>query len=263
MIAAICRRLDGIPLAIELAAASAAVFGIEEVATHLGDRFRILTGGRRTALPRHQTLRAALDWSYELLSEPEHAILRRLAVFTGAFSLDAASAVIASGEITPAEIVDGTANLVAKSLVTAVAGATIARCRLLDTMRAYALEKLAESGERQWLARRHAEYYRDLFERAEAELDARPATEWLAEYGPNTDNLRAALDWALSPEAIPRLAWPWQRPRCRSGSKFHPLMNPAAGWRKPLPLLTELSGNRSARWFYSTRWATRLCSHRE
>jgi predicted ATPase/DNA-binding winged helix-turn-helix (wHTH) protein len=199
MIGAICRRLDGIPLAIELAAARAAVLGVEEVATHLDDRFRILTGGRR-ALPRHQTLRATLDWSYELLSEPERVILRRLAVFAGVFRLEAASAVIASPEIAPAEVVDGIANLVAKSLVNVVAGSTVARCRLLDTMRAYGLEKLAKSGEREWLARRHAEYYRDLFERAEAELDARPATEWLAEYGPKTDNLRVALDWAFSRE---------------------------------------------------------------
>ena len=169
MIAAICRRLDGIPLAIELAAARAAVLGVEEVAAHLDDRFRILTGGRRTALPRHQTLRATLDWSYELLSEPERVILRRLAVFAGVFSLEAASAVIASPEIAPAEVVDGIANLVAKSLVAVVAGSTVARYRLLDTMRAYALEKLAESGEREQLARRHADYYRDLFERAEAE----------------------------------------------------------------------------------------------
>ena len=169
MIAAICRQLDGIPLAIELAAARAIVLGVEEVAAHLDDRFRILTGGRRTALPRHQTLRATLDWSYELLSEPERVILRRLAVFAGAFSLEAVRAVIASPEIAPAEIVDGIANLVAKSLVTVTAGATVARHRLLDTTRAYALGKLAESGEREWLARRHAEYYRDLFARAEIE----------------------------------------------------------------------------------------------
>ena len=198
MIAAICRRLDGMPLAIELAAARAAVLGVEEVATHLDDRFRILTGGRRTALPRHHTLRATFDWSYELLSEPERVILRRLAVFAGVFRLEAASAVIASPEIAPAEVVDGIANLVAKSLVTVVAGSAAGCCRLLDTMRAYGLEKLTEA-EREQLARRHAEYYRDLFERAEAELDARPATEWLAEYGPKLDNTRAALDWAFSP----------------------------------------------------------------
>jgi hypothetical protein len=199
MIAAICRRLDGIPLAIELAAARAAVLGVEEVAKYLDDRFRLLIGGRRTALPRHQTLRATLDWSYELLSEPERVILRRLAIFAGVFRLEAARAVIASPEIASAEVADGIANLVAKSLVTIVAGSTAARYRLLDTMRAYGHEKLAESGEREWLARRHAEYYRDLFERAEAELESRPAAEWLAEYRPKSDNLRAALDWAFLP----------------------------------------------------------------
>ena len=199
-IASICRRLDGIPLAIELAAARAAVLGVEEVATHLDDRFRILTGGRRTALPRHQTLHAAIDWSYELLSEPECLILRRLAVFAGVFRLEAVSAVIATPEIAPAEVVDGIANLVAKSLVTRVAGGTVARYRLLDTMRAYALEKLIEVGERQWLARRHAEHCRDLTERAEAEWETRPTAVWPAEYAAEIDNLRAALDWAFSPD---------------------------------------------------------------
>jgi predicted ATPase/DNA-binding winged helix-turn-helix (wHTH) protein len=199
MAAAICRRLDGIPLAIELAAARAAVLGVEEVATHLDDRFRILTGGRRTALPRHQTLRATLDWSYELLSEPERVILRRLAVFSGSFSLEPASTVIASSDLTASQVIDGLFSLIAKSLVAAEAEDVPRRYRLLDTTRAYALEKLDESGEREWLARRHAEYYRDLFERAEAELEITPRTEWLADYGWQIDNVRAALDWAYSP----------------------------------------------------------------
>jgi predicted ATPase/DNA-binding winged helix-turn-helix (wHTH) protein len=199
VIGAICRRLDGIPLAIELAAARTAALGIEEVAARLDDRFRLLTSGRRTALPRHQTLRATLDWSYELLAEPERVVLRRLAVFAGAFSLEAASAVVASAEVTPSEVVDGLANLVAKSLVAAEVDSTIARYRLLDTTRAYAIEKLDESGERDRLARRHAEYYRDVFERAETESEIRPRAEWLADYGRLIDNLRAALDWAFSP----------------------------------------------------------------
>jgi predicted ATPase/DNA-binding winged helix-turn-helix (wHTH) protein len=200
-IAAICRQLDGIPLAIELAAARAAALGIEEVAAHLDDRFRLLlTGGRRTALPRHQTLRATLDWSYELLAEVERVLLRRLGVFAGAFSLEAASAVAASAELAPAEVVYGLFDLVAKSLVVAeVEGRRIARYRLLDTTRAYALEKLGESDERERLARRHAEYGRDLFEQAEAEWETRPTAEWLADYGRQIDNLRAALDWAFSP----------------------------------------------------------------
>ena len=158
MIAAICRQVDGIPLAIELAAARTAALGIEEIAARLDGRFQLLTGGRRTALPRHQTLRATLDWSYELLAEFERVLLRRLAVFAGAFSLEAASAVAASAELATAEIVEGLANLVAKSLVTAEVEGRVARYRLLDTTRAYALEKPAESGERERLARSHAEY---------------------------------------------------------------------------------------------------------
>src|SRR6202011_2925303 len=123
----------------------------------------------------------------------------RLAVFAGSFSLVAASAVAASAEVTPSEVVEGLASLVAKSLVAAEADATVARYRLLYTTRAYALEKLGESGELEAVARRHAEYYRDLFERAETETEVRPATEWLADYGRQIDNLRAALDWAFSP----------------------------------------------------------------
>ena len=199
MIAAICRRLDGIPLAIELAAARAAALGIEALAARLDDRFRLLTGGRRTALPRHQALRATLDWGYELLAEPERVLLRRLAIFAGQFSLEAAAAVAASSELAVPEVIEGLLGLVAKSLVVAGGEGAVTRYRLLDTTRAYALEKLDESGERDRLARRHAEYYRDLFERAEAEWETRPTAEWLADYGRQIDNLRAALDWAFSP----------------------------------------------------------------
>jgi predicted ATPase/DNA-binding winged helix-turn-helix (wHTH) protein len=205
VIAAICRRLDGIPLAIELAAASGGALGIEEVAARLDDRFRLLTGGRRTALPRHQTLRATLDWSYELLAEPERVILRRLAIFAGVFSLQAAGTVVASPELAQSEVVEGLSNLVAKSLVAAEVDGRVARYRLLDTTRAYAIEKLGESGERQRLARRHAEYYRDFFERAEAEWETRPTAESGAVYGPQIDNLRAALDWAFSPHGDPAI----------------------------------------------------------
>ena len=204
-IASICCRLDGIPLAIELAAARASALGIEEIAARLEDRFGLLTGGRRTALPRHQTLRATLDWSHALLAEPERVILRRLAVFVSSFSIRAAGAVAAGLELAPSQIVDGLSSLVSKSLVTVELGAQITRYRLLDMTRAYALEKLDESGERQMLARRHAEYYRDIFERAEAEWSTRPAAEWLADYGPRIDNLRVALDWAVSPAGDPAI----------------------------------------------------------
>src|SRR6266436_994083 len=198
-VAAICRRLDGIPLAIELAAARVPAFGVDGIAARLGDRFHLLTGGRRTALPRQQTLRATLDWSYELLSEPERAVLRRLAVFPGGFTLEAASTVVASAEIGPSDGVDHVPDLVEKSLVVADgAGATV-NYRLLETMRAYALDKLAQAGELEQVARRHAEYHRDLFERAESEWETRPATEWLADYGRRIDDVRTALDWAFSP----------------------------------------------------------------
>ena len=197
-IAAICRRLDGIPLAIELAAARVAALGIEGLAAGLDDRFHLLTGGRRTALPRHQTLRATLDWGYDLLTEPERVVLRRLAIFAGGFTLQAASAV-ATDDAIASDVIDCVANLVAKSLVTADVAGAIVRYRLLETTRAYALEKLVESGERERLSRRHAEYYHELFERAEVASEMRPAAEWLAEYGLEIDNLRAALDWAFSP----------------------------------------------------------------
>jgi predicted ATPase/DNA-binding winged helix-turn-helix (wHTH) protein len=195
-IAAICRRLDGIPLAIELAAARTAALGGEELAARLDNCFDLLTGGRRTALPRHQTLRATLDWSYQLLPEPERVVLRRLAIFAGGFTLQAASTVAAIDEIAGSDIVDCVANLVTKSLVAADLGGATGWYRLLETTRAYALEKLTQSGEFEQVARRHAEYCRDLFERAEVELETRPTFEWLAAYGRRIDNLRAALDKA-------------------------------------------------------------------
>jgi len=196
--AVICRRLDGIPLAIELAAARIAGFGVDGVAARLNDRFRLLTGGSRTALPRHQTMRATLDWSCELLSESQRAVLRRLGVFVGAFTLDAASAVAASTDISASEVVDSVANLVGKSLLSADVGGASVCYRLLETTRAYAREKLIGSAEFDHFARRHAEFYRKLFERAEAELETRPTAEWLAAYQPHIGDLRAALDWAFS-----------------------------------------------------------------
>jgi predicted ATPase/DNA-binding winged helix-turn-helix (wHTH) protein len=198
-IATICRHLDGIPLAIELAAARTTALGVEELAACLDDCFQLLTGGRRTALPRHQTLRATLDWSYQLLPEPERVVLRRLAIFAGGFTLQAASTIAAIDEIAGSDVVDRAANLVAKSLVVADLGGATGWYRLLETTRAYALEKLTQSGEFEQVARRHAEYCRDLFERAEVELQTRPASEWLAAYGRRINNLRAALDWAFSP----------------------------------------------------------------
>jgi predicted ATPase/DNA-binding winged helix-turn-helix (wHTH) protein len=207
-IGGICRRLDGIPLAIELAAARAATLGIDGLAARLDDRFRLLAGGHRTAMPRHQTLRATLDWSYELLTEPERVVLRRLAIFAGGFTLQAASAVLADDEIAAAEVIDCVANLVAKSLVLADSAGERVRYRLLETTRAYALEKLVQGGEFDATARRHAGRYLDLFEGAEAEAETRPTDEWLTDYLPRMDNLRAALDWAFSPGGDPSIGVP-------------------------------------------------------
>src|SRR5438270_4908807 len=198
-IAAICRHLDGIPLAIELAAARTTALGLEELAARLDDCFHLLTGGRRTALPRHQTLRATLDWSYQLLPELERVVLRRLAIFAGGFTLQAASTIAATDEIAGSDIIDCAANLVAKSLVAADLGGATGWYRLLETMRAYAFEKLTQRGEFDQVARRHVESWRGIFERAELELETQPAAEWLAAYSRRIDNLRVALDWAFSP----------------------------------------------------------------
>jgi predicted ATPase/DNA-binding winged helix-turn-helix (wHTH) protein len=183
--AAICRRLDGIPLAIELAASRVAALGVETVEARLDDRFELLTGGRRTALARHQTLRAAMDWSYDLLREPDRVTLRRLSIFTGPMTFDAVRSVLVDGEVSANQIMDHIVNLVAKSLVIAEVGGPVARYRMLETTRQYALEKLIEAREFERIARRHARYFCHLFERAEAEGDTRPAADWLARYGPS------------------------------------------------------------------------------
>ncbi len=200
MIASICRHLDGIPLAIEFAAARAATLGLEEVANGLRDRFALLTSGRRTALRRHRTLRAALDWSYDLLSDVERIVLRRLAVFSGDFTSDAARTVVGDDTVPGSEVIECVGNLVSKSLVTTDAGGGVTSHRLLETTRSYALEKLAEDANTERLRKRHAEYYRNFFEPSESLADAPGQAEWLAIYGRQIDNLRTALDWAFSPD---------------------------------------------------------------
>ncbi len=197
-VASICRHLDGIPLAIEFAAARAAALGLPEIASRLNDRFGLLTGGRRTALPRHQTLRAALDWSYELLPQSERWLLRRLAIFPSGFTLDAAIGVMKDTSNAASAVVENMANLVAKSLVTLDGTTTPERWRLLETVRAYALEKLAESGEAQQTARYHAEFFRDLVTMSSRNVQTRAAAENWARCLRETDNVRVALDWAFS-----------------------------------------------------------------
>ncbi len=157
-VAAICTRLDGIPLAIEMAAARAPSLGVEGVLERLDDRFRLLTGGRRTALPRQRTLAATLDWSHGLLSERDAAVFRRLGGFSGGFTLEAASKVACGEDLDALDVVDAISSLVAKSLVATDPGAERPRYRLLETTRAYALEKLDAAGETHDIQRRHAEW---------------------------------------------------------------------------------------------------------
>jgi non-specific serine/threonine protein kinase len=196
-IGAICRQLDGIPLAIEFAAARTALLGVQQVAVGLRDRFALLKTGRRTALPRHRTLRAALDWSYELLPEAEKRLLHRLAIFSGGLTLAAAAAVMNDFSGDASAITDGIANLVEKSLLAFDRSEAETRWYLLETTRAYALEKLAESGESGPTARRHTEFYQTLFTSFATEGRTAVVNN-LGRYRRETDNLRAALNWAFS-----------------------------------------------------------------
>jgi predicted ATPase/DNA-binding winged helix-turn-helix (wHTH) protein len=204
-ISAICRHLDGIPLAIELAAARAATLGPQQVASRLDDRLALLGGGRRTALPRHQTLRATLDWSYELLPDWERRLLRHLAVFPAGFTLEAATAVASDANSAGSTVVEGIANLVAKSLVTLDGSTPSNRWRLLETIRVYALEKLAKSDEGEQAARRHAEFFRGFVAASAPDSRSRPSLEEIARYGREIDNVCAALDWSFSPVGDPSI----------------------------------------------------------
>jgi len=198
LVGEICRKLDGLPLAIEFAAPRVATLGVEDLAARLDDRLPLLKARRRTTTPRHRTMQAVLDWSYGLLSEDDQLFFRALSIFSGGFTVDAAAAAMGSPR-TGIDAIDRLADLVAKSLVVADVTGAETRFRLFDTTRAYALEKLEESGARERIARRHAEYYRDVFECAEGEAGARSTSEWLADHAREIDNLRAALDWAFSP----------------------------------------------------------------
>jgi predicted ATPase/DNA-binding winged helix-turn-helix (wHTH) protein len=195
----ICRRLDGVPLALELAAARVDPFGIRGLTERLDDRFGVLTSGRRTALLRQQTLRATIDWSYDLLSEPERRLLRYLAVFVGGFTLEAAVAVVGGAAIADVSLIDSIANLVAKSLVMFEVATSPTRWRLLETIRAYALLKLAGSGEIDSARRLHALYFRDALALPAPGYGSWLSNEELTRRAREIDNVRAALDWSFSP----------------------------------------------------------------
>ena len=197
-IAQICQRLDGIPLAIELAAARVRALSAEEINARLDDRFRLLTGGSRTALPRQQTLRALIDWSYSLLSEPERLLFKRLAVFVGGWTLAAAEKVCSDDGLDPATVLDTLSRLVDKSLVVAEEAAGETRYSRLETIRQYSREKFAETDEVAVVRDRHLAYYVQFSEMAEEHVQGREAILWSRRLEAEQDNLRAALEWSLA-----------------------------------------------------------------
>lgn len=196
--ARICSRLDGIPLAIELAAARVRVLPVQEIAERLSDRFRLLTGGRRAAIPRQQTLQALIDWSYELLTPEERTLLQRLSVFIGGWTLSASEKICADDALHFSRILDVTTRLVDKSLVNFNDSSQHARYDMLQTIRQYASEKLIQSGEMEPLRNRHLEYYAELAQKASPELWRSSQIDWMDRLEEEHDNLRAALEWSMS-----------------------------------------------------------------
>jgi predicted ATPase/class 3 adenylate cyclase len=196
-VARLCQRLDGIALAIELAAPRLKALSLEQLDAKLSERFRILTGGSRTALPRQQTMRALVDWSYDLLTDDEKALFRRVAVFGGGWSLDAACAICSDEKIEEWAVLDLLESLVDKSMVVAKLSGSEQRYRLLESTRQYAQELLEKSGELEPMRIRHVAWYLDFASRAETVRDSAPTKTWLAMVDLENDNLRAALDWSL------------------------------------------------------------------
>jgi predicted ATPase len=199
----ICRRLDGIPLAIELAAARVLAMTVDEIAARLDDRFQLLIGSNRTVLSRHQTLRGVLDWSHQLLSDPERVLFRRLSVFAGGSTLDAAERVGGGAGIAAAEVISLLTQLVDHSLVVFEGAEGRGRYRLLETTSQYARERLIEAGEVDVMRDRHLAYLIRLAEESESGLRGPRQGEWLGRLDAETDNIRTALEWALScPERV-------------------------------------------------------------
>jgi non-specific serine/threonine protein kinase len=201
-IADICRRLDGLPLAIELAAARVEVLSVDEIAGRLGDCFSLLTGIGRREVPRHETLRAAIDWSHELLPDKEKILLRRLAIFAGSFNLAALETVCTGSALRASEILDFLAQLVRKSLVlplaTGSSASTSTRYRLLETIRQYGLEKLSQAEELDDLSLRHAEFFLNIAEKAEPNINSSQRKNVMQQLESDLDNFRAVLDWSCS-----------------------------------------------------------------
>jgi predicted ATPase/DNA-binding XRE family transcriptional regulator len=213
LIAEICRRLDGMPLAIELAAARLKALTVQDIAERLDDRFNLLTAGNRMALPRHQTLRAAIDWSYELLPESAQGLFRRLSVFAGGFTPEAARSICSAEGIAADDVLEELSRLVDRSLVEVVREE---RYRLLETIRQYARERLRESGQETPVRERHLKYFMSWAEEVEPKLRGSEQIPWMDRLETEHDNIRAALDWSLTggdPQVGLRLAdvmyWFW------------------------------------------------------
>lgn len=201
-LASVCYRLDGIPLAIELAAARVRSLSLEDINSKLDQRFRLLTGGSRTALPRQQTLRSLIDWSYDLLTDTEKVLLARLSVFLGGWTLESLEQICSGGSVEDWEVLDLLTSLIDKSLVI-VESEGVARYRLLETVRQYALEKLEASGEADLVRARHQDYFVSLSEEAGHQLMGMDQKTWLARLEQEQENIRAALEWSLSgPQSV-------------------------------------------------------------
>jgi predicted ATPase/class 3 adenylate cyclase len=199
-VAQICRHLDGIPLALELAAARSSIFSPKEIASRLDDRFRLLTGGSRAALERHQTLRALIDWSYDLLSDEERALLRQLSVFAGGWTFEAAEAVCPD-----LNVLTLLTQLVKKSLVIVDGQESSTRYYFLETIRQYAHDKLIDVGELEDVRNRHLEFFLKFVQKAESHFNSLDEEEWMSRLEVDDDNLRAALEWAMENDVVSAL----------------------------------------------------------
>ena len=242
-VAKICRRLSGMPLAIELAAARTKIMSPDEIALRLNDRFDLLTSGNRTALPRHQTLRATIDWSYDLLSETEKVLFRRLSVFVGGFTLEAAEAITGGWDISESQVVFLLERLVNKSLIVVEASSgdqeDETRYRMLETIREYAYEKLEYEGGKDAMRDRHLEYFVAYAEEAERNTFGDKTVSWLRRLDKEIDNIRAAVDWSIESEkAIEalRLVGALIFFRFQAGSP--------SGWQERLDTVLALPGGR-------------------
>ena len=245
VVAELCRRLDGLPLAIELAAARVRALPPAELAARLGDRFRLLAGGARTADPRQQTLRATVDWSWELLEDTDRRLWRRLSVFSGGWTVAAAEAVCGGDGLERAEVLDGLFRLVDRSLLhrPGVAAGDPVRFAMLETLRAYGAERLTEAGEAEAVATRHTTWCLDLAEEAATHRTARP---WLRRVAADYENLRSALDRAVTapdPDTALRLAgalgWYWWTDRTIEGRQLVTGALALADGRPPTPQLAS------------------------